>query len=100
MVDDRSAELGCSVAVEPLAEAEALTAFPFPSRSTKLVPVTLAAEIDSLAVRDSGGLANVELSYGQAPLEDIVLFDTVHDLSTGSYVVRDVAASSSVLVGP
>ncbi len=42
--------MGCSVAVEPLAETEAATALPFPSRSTKLDPVTLAGAIASLKV--------------------------------------------------
>jgi hypothetical protein len=41
--------------------------------------VAVADEIDSLALRDSGGLANVEINYGPAPEEDVVLFDSVHD---------------------
>src|SRR4051794_22520989 len=48
VVEDVSAALGCSVADEPLAETVAGTIFPLPSRRTKLVPVTLDAEMGSL----------------------------------------------------
>ncbi|MFZ3481766.1 strawberry notch-like NTP hydrolase domain-containing protein [Sphingomonas sp. 3-13AW] len=48
-----------------------------------------AAEIDSLAVRNSGGLANVELSYGPAPLQDVMLFDSVHDPWRASTIYSD-----------
>ena len=50
MVDEASGALGCSVAVEPLAETVAATALPPPSRRAKLVPVTLATEMGSLKV--------------------------------------------------
>jgi len=62
---------------------------PQPGRSDVADRISAAAEIDSLALRDSGGLANVELSYGQAPLEDIMLFDTVHDPWRASTVYSD-----------
>ena len=50
VVDGASDAFGCRVAVEPLAETDAATAFPPPSRRTKLVAVTLAAAIGSLNV--------------------------------------------------
>ena len=49
VVEGCRAALGCSVAVDPLAETVAATALA-PSRSTKLVPVTLAGAIGSLKV--------------------------------------------------
>lgn len=52
---------------------------PLPGRSEVPDRIVAANEIDQLAVRDAGGLLNVELSYGPAPDEDIVLFDSVHD---------------------
>ncbi len=48
MVEGCSPASGCSVAVEPLADTEASTALPLPSRSTKLDSVTLEEAIASL----------------------------------------------------
>jgi hypothetical protein len=76
--------LGCSVAVEPLAETEAATALPPPSRRTTLVPVTLAGAIASLKV----ALTLVPRLTFVVPLAGVTA-DTVGGVVSGATVVKD-----------
>src|SRR6188472_2869229 len=69
VVDDASVAFGCRVTVDPLAETDAVTAFPFESRNTKLVDVTLALEIGSLKV----ALALVPRLTFDAPFAGVAL---------------------------
>jgi hypothetical protein len=50
VVDAASAEVGCKVAVEPLADTDAATGEPPASRRTNVLDVTLAAATGSLNV--------------------------------------------------
>jgi hypothetical protein len=89
-VAEASAALGCSVAVEPLAEIAAGTMFPPPSRSAKVVPVTLAAEMGSLNV----ALTLVPTLTLAAPFGGVTAV-TLGGVVSGGTVVNDHVKSAA-----
>ena len=84
VVDGASVALGCSVAVDPLAETDAVTAFPLASRKTKLVAVTLAARDRLVKV----ALTLVPRLTFDAPFAGVTLA-TVGGVVSGATVVND-----------
>jgi len=89
VVDGCRLALGCKVAVDPLAETDAATVFA-PLRRTKLVPVTLAAEMGSLNV----ALTLVPTLTLAAPFAGVTLA-TVGGVTSGATVVKDHVKSEA-----
>jgi len=89
-VEEARGELGCRVAVEPLAETEAATVFPPALRSTKLEPMTLAGAIVSLKI----AVTLVPWLTAPAPFAGVTV-ETVGGVVSGTTVVNDQVKSAA-----